>query len=612
MFCCRNPKVVDETATGPTPQAKSTSVAEEDSAVEEECFEKFDQKEQQIIRTRSRSRFVLDSYEKKCRIGNPNIGSFCVKFIPRDVFLQLGAITQYEECVKDHIRIVDLNDGSVILFVSHRWQDASRNLPDQDEIQFGIVKEFLMTEEGQKVTHIWVDFSCITQNRTTAFGFRNFSIQLDNIQTAIMLADYVLVVPRVETESGHFTDLSEINDRGWCLFEVVAAMYCACKIYVSFVADGKSAPQFFNIEGELEGPLSVEALQESIGVKDHSHEKSRSYRGAVHEAIEKFGLPKNNVAASNWDNAKDPWEVVHQIRTVVESSFVETYFNGETAVTEETGQRRMVSLTVNTLGVDGLGRETYSHGREISALLPNFTVDSDREVVTNLMLNVAGFVHTAYDDIREMSQEEISSMCEDLDTENNHLLQRFKWIFPVDLDNLLENLPATPNLNLEISWNPLGMNGSSALLKHQPKLTFTDLNLFACSIGDAGLRTICKILTRDDCQLKTLWVECNGISDIECLANALKENKTLDNLRLNGNRITEVKSLADALKTNNVVTGINLYKNHIEDVFDLADALKTNKAVEHLDLCGNPKISWEGKAAIKAAWGIRTNGRLDL
>mmetsp|Transcript_6523 Transcript_6523/g.8838 ORF Transcript_6523/g.8838 Transcript_6523/m.8838 type:complete len:611 (+) Transcript_6523:111-1943(+) len=610
MFCCRNPKVVDETATGPTPQAKSTSVAEEDSAVEEECFEKFDQKEQQIIRTRSRSRFVLDSYEKKCRIGNPNIGSFCVKFIPRDIFLSLGALVQYEDCLNHQVRISEIDSESNLLFVSH-----NANLPDNEGILFQMIKGFLLSDEGQGITHIWVAFSCITQDRSTHSGLENYTIQLDNVQTAIMLSDCVLVVPRVETQTGHFTDLTTINGRGWCLFEVVAAMYCECKIYVAFVADPTSPAQFLMIEGALDGPLSLQALQEAMKTK----KKLSSFKDAVEEAIRRFGLKKNDMVAENWEKALDPWKLVEKICIILEEPLVESYFNGQVLLTEDYDQKRMASLSVNTSGVDGLGNVIYQHGKEVAALLPNFTVESDRDIVTNLMLNVAGFVHTGYTDIQEKQPEEISKIASALVRNvditcfsNDHLDARFTGMFPIDLDNLLKVLPTSPNLTLEVSWNPLGMNGSSALLKHQPKLTFTDLNLFACSIGDAGLRTICKILTRDDCQLKTLWVECNGISDIECLANALKENKTLDNLRLNGNRITEVKSLADALKTNNVVTGINLYKNHIEDVFDLADALKTNKAVEHLDLCGNPKISWEGKAAIKAAWGIRTNGRLDL
>mmetsp|Transcript_1833 Transcript_1833/g.2504 ORF Transcript_1833/g.2504 Transcript_1833/m.2504 type:complete len:496 (-) Transcript_1833:400-1887(-) len=478
---------------------------------------------------RQRSQFVIHHYEGKSRVGCTNIGAYTVKLIPRQCFLEMGMMTVYELCYMLQVRLSEVQKDSCVLFVSHRWQDATNNLADNSRnVQYDIIKKFL--ELHDEVSYVWIDISCITQDIRNSFT--NCKIQLDNIQTAIMLSDYVLVVPRIEeNDEGTFTDLKEINSRGWCLFETLAAMYSACSIYITFVADDLESPHFLHLEGGLSpgDEVSLTVLQNAVGANTNSsssngsssgsdsssgsgnssssssidsssssgeedeaakeaerrrrrrrrrkekaqrrrrnreakHRRrrreregsleeghrdiSRSYEPLVAGAIELLcgdatAASCAAAASKNWQEAVDPWALIQTVKECMAEPCEESYYNWDEGrgVPEEVLQKRAASLTLSITGVDEVGDPSYQQGKRVAELLPDFTVERDRLVVVNLLMNVAAFVHTGYEEIKLRTELETEQLCESALC-GEVLELGHKWLFPADIEMVLKTIPA--------------------------------------------------------------------------------------------------------------------------------------------------------------------------
>ncbi|CAM9693967.1 unnamed protein product, partial [Heterosigma akashiwo] len=132
----------------------------------------------------------------------------------------------YEECAErgQHVPIEHLAPTDKVAFISHRWQDAAKNLADDAaRSQYRVIMAYLLgSEEGQSVSYVWLDLACINQDCRRPESLVEFYIKLDNIGTAIACSHTVLVVPRLEQQQvdGHclyYSDLEEYTKRGWCL-----------------------------------------------------------------------------------------------------------------------------------------------------------------------------------------------------------------------------------------------------------------------------------------------------------------------------------------------------------------------------------------------------------
>mmetsp|Transcript_18659 Transcript_18659/g.32646 ORF Transcript_18659/g.32646 Transcript_18659/m.32646 type:complete len:233 (-) Transcript_18659:411-1109(-) len=183
---------------------------------------------------------------KRTSIGNSNMDLENVVVLTVQDFLASGRMVLFEKCAagNQHVVIKNLGAQHKVLFVSHRWQvlseDCSRAVKADDDVnvQFQVVKAFLESQEGRQITHVWLDLSCINQDRGTADGLKQFLLKLDNIGTAIACSHLVLVVPRLEQVEGqplYFSNLQEYTERGWCLFEIVSAMMLQCRIVLGLV-----------------------------------------------------------------------------------------------------------------------------------------------------------------------------------------------------------------------------------------------------------------------------------------------------------------------------------------------------------------------------------------
>ena len=91
-----------------------------------------------------------------------------------------------------------------------------------------------------------------------------------------------------------------------------------------------------------------------------------------------------------------------------------------------------------------------------------------------------------------------------------------------------------------------------------------------------------------------------------CISTYLKINTTLNKLSLPSNQITnaEITTFSKAIAVNSTLKRLELSHNLISDVWVLADALKNNKSLQELNLCGN-NITNEG--ATRFARAIQGN-----
>ncbi|CAM9755316.1 unnamed protein product, partial [Heterosigma akashiwo] len=92
--------------------------------------------------------------------------------------------------------------------------------------------------DGEGINYIWIDFSCVCQDRESEL----FGNHLANVPTALWCATHALVVPRVVPLAYNVapdvrvptTHLSDYLARGWCTLEAMAALLAGKELFCSF------------------------------------------------------------------------------------------------------------------------------------------------------------------------------------------------------------------------------------------------------------------------------------------------------------------------------------------------------------------------------------------
>ncbi|XP_074073500.1 NACHT, LRR and PYD domains-containing protein 14-like [Macrotis lagotis] len=121
-----------------------------------------------------------------------------------------------------------------------------------------------------------------------------------------------------------------------------------------------------------------------------------------------------------------------------------------------------------------------------------------------------------------------------------------------------------------------------------------NLNLSVNSLGDDGMKILCKALGSQDCSLQELRMFWCHLTDICCqdLSSTLIQNQNLLHLDLAANVLKDngVKLLCEALKHPHCqLRMLVLWKCHLTSLSCdyLSFALKSNQSLTHLDLSGN-------------------------
>ncbi|XP_004363847.2 hypothetical protein CAOG_03008 [Capsaspora owczarzaki ATCC 30864] len=140
--------------------------------------------------------------------------------------------------------------------------------------------------------------------------------------------------------------------------------------------------------------------------------------------------------------------------------------------------------------------------------------------------------------------------------------------------------------------------------------TMTELKLGGNLIADVGARAIAEAV-RANCTLTVVDLAENRIGDAgaRAFAETLKVNNTLTKLDLNENQIGDAgaQAIAEALKVNKTLTRLGLWHNQIgaAGAQAIADALKVNTTLTELYLYQN-KIGDDGAQAIAEALEVNT------
>jgi len=544
----------------------------------------------------SRTQCTGDFFAARCSIGNPNVSISNVRLLKVRDFLSFNQFVKYEECEKMHVLPSDLSYENFVLFISHRWQDAANNSADESNKQFNIARDFLLqSPSGQKVSHVWLDISCITQDLTTDEGQESFAKQLDNIQTAILISDIVLVIPRVcKTEQCEpiveFSDLFEYTNRGWCVFELVTATLAFCDIYVTLRVTDEIYNQFIllassklNYKNYIESP-DFDALNEDL--------KCRGFKKRLRELD--FEEKVESEISQNWLFANDPLALARRVIQILRKHGL--------------SQEMQAYMTI---------APHSKAGYEIGSILGSFTVESDRCIVLNLIASVVGFFTTGYvqvqDKLRETFQVSATNnsvlislrntakvtakdISKALKKANNPSFKRQNGIFQIQLDLC--------GGALAFSGNPSGFAAVSA----ERWATILELNLSCCELGDPGVEFLMKgqnqrILS----SLITLNLSDNKISGESAvhISKFLASSKTLGHLCLSHNMIGDegVFHLLPTIALSTVLLEVHLSSNQISDLgadylVDCIHINSNNGKLKFLDL-GLNQISFDGRKTLK-------------
>lgn len=184
-------------------------------------------------------------------------------------------------------------------------------------------------------------------------------------------------------------------------------------------------------------------------------------------------------------------------------------------------------------------------------------------------------------------------------------------------NNLAKSLKSNSTLkSILLTGNRIGHDGIASLVEALLENdTLESLSLNDNPIGISGVKSMATLLSSGECSLKILYLNKINLGDkgIALLANALKENDTLECLEIANNNITHVgaQSLELALEDNNTLQKVNMAHNNIgnEGVGCIATALIGNRSLNVLDLSHN-NIGNEGAEAMAESLSIRGNNTL--
>lgn len=180
-----------------------------------------------------------------------------------------------------------------------------------------------------------------------------------------------------------------------------------------------------------------------------------------------------------------------------------------------------------------------------------------------------------------------------------------------DWSELAFLLQLSPDLQvLHLDAQGLDADGLSRLLPVLP--LFSTLSLGQNPLGSEGAAVLSLVLRSPDCCIERLWVVATGLGceGLRILAEALKENRTVTDLRMAINNIGDAGAgyLADLLRTNRTLTDIRLRDNLVTDkgAEILMSALKENTTLKYLWLFDN-KFTKDGVRKLKEFAKTRPN-----
>ncbi|XP_051521124.1 protein NLRC3 isoform X2 [Myxocyprinus asiaticus] len=177
-----------------------------------------------------------------------------------------------------------------------------------------------------------------------------------------------------------------------------------------------------------------------------------------------------------------------------------------------------------------------------------------------------------------------------------------------ELAFLLQLSPDLQFLNLDAQG--LNADGLRRLLPVLP--LFSTLSVGQNPIGPEGAAVLSLALQNPDCCIQRLWVVATGLGceGLKILAEALKENHTVTDLRMAINKIGDVGAgcLAELLRTNRTLTDIRLRDNLVTDKGAdlLMAALKENTTLQYLWMFDN-KLSKDGVKKLREFAKSRPN-----
>jgi len=192
-----------------------------------------------------------------------NVALANVQFLRPSILRKINSIPSFNECSKnDWLSTGELiQDGDVVLFLSHRWETITH--PDPFKKQINLIIQFLWEYErtnGRSIDWVWLDYSCVPKPKKPA------SKQLEqwhhSILPAVLVSSVFLVLPRIITEQKENTyyqvsDLQDYTSRGWCRVEFILALLSGAEIYIVFRANErvifqstKESPNIFDIAAQ--------------------------------------------------------------------------------------------------------------------------------------------------------------------------------------------------------------------------------------------------------------------------------------------------------------------------------------------------------------------------
>ncbi|XP_028817941.1 NLR family CARD domain-containing protein 3 [Denticeps clupeoides] len=176
-------------------------------------------------------------------------------------------------------------------------------------------------------------------------------------------------------------------------------------------------------------------------------------------------------------------------------------------------------------------------------------------------------------------------------------------VFQRDWSELAFLLQLNPDVSiLKLDSQHLDAEGLCRLLPVLP--LFCTLSLAQNPLGPAGAAMLSVALQSPDCRIESLWLVKTelGCEGVRILAEALKENSTVVDLRMAINQIGDVGAgcLADLLKANRTLKDIRLRDNQMTDrgADLLMTALHENTTLQCLWLFDN-KFSKDGVRKLK-------------
>mmetsp|Transcript_983 Transcript_983/g.1273 ORF Transcript_983/g.1273 Transcript_983/m.1273 type:complete len:571 (+) Transcript_983:66-1778(+) len=334
-------------------------------------------------------KFLRDAQSK---VSTLNLSNVC--FISTSNFLKAGCIPIHAKCVENGW-ICDgtvLTPRSRILFLSHRWQTA--HLPDPDNIQFNVVKNFIETCNIE-FDYVWADYSCITQDKASPL----FGVHLANIPTALFCSTHCIVVPAVHDHDT--SDLLDYLGRGWCQLEAMVSIFTGCETYVTFKVgeEYEVHPKLEPFRGfSLPGGFVLSSENALKDIDPSLKRKARGYWQGITEPI------------SNMKNFVDGCIVIHKDHKDLFEKILTMSFSHE-----------------DILQFDHSSNTFLRHLPHAYFNLGNFTSEDDRLVVARLLLFCMAFSmyefnqpsnETVVKEITAQISENNSNQTEDNDEES--------------------------------------------------------------------------------------------------------------------------------------------------------------------------------------------------